>query len=140
MASQPERRRFGIVLRTQRIADRSRRLPPRRHGAATQRAASASVFVTSQDAQGEAITRGFGFFIDKNFVLTSFQVVDGATSVRIDLADGTHTVVTVARSRPNDWAILRLTTIRPLEKAAPDSWKVGDLCYAPGNAAARFKA
>ena len=98
-----------------------------------QRAASASVFVTSQDAQGEAITRGFGFFIDKNFVLTSFQVVDGATSVRIDLADGTHTVVNdlVAWSRPNDWAILKVDydKAQPLEKAAPDSWKVGDLCY-----------
>jgi hypothetical protein len=98
-----------------------------------QRAAAASVFVTSQDAQGEAITRGLGFFIDRNFVLTSFQVVDGATSLRIDLADGTRAVVNdlVAWSRPSDWVILKVDydKAQPLEKAAPDSWKVGDLCY-----------
>jgi hypothetical protein len=107
--------------------------PPPSPGEVYQRASAASVFVTSLDAEGEPITRGFGFFVDKNSVLTAFQVVDGATSLRIDFADGVRTVVydVVAWNRPADWAILKVDSdkVQPLERAAPDSWRVGDLCY-----------
>jgi S1-C subfamily serine protease len=65
--------------------------------------------------------------------LTAFQVVDGATSVRVDFADGSSTTVTgvAAWSRPQDWAILKVNSAngKPLEQAAANSWKVGDLCY-----------
>lgn len=98
-----------------------------------QRAAAASVFVTSLDGNQDAITRGFGFFIDKNTLVTSFQVIDGATSLRVDFADGSSATVNdvVAWNRPQDWAILKVDSgkVQPLEKAPPDSWKIGDLCY-----------
>lgn len=98
-----------------------------------QRAAQASVFVTSLDEDRQEITRGFGFFIDKSAVITAFQVVDGASSVRLEFADGSSTTVNnlVAWNRREDWAILKgeSAKVQPLEKAAPNSWKVGDLCY-----------
>jgi S1-C subfamily serine protease len=98
-----------------------------------QRAAAASVFVTSLDENGEAITRGFGFFIEKGVVLTAFQLIDGASSLRVDLADGSHVTINdvVAGNRRQDWAMLKVASanVQPLEKAAPDSWKIGDLCY-----------
>lgn len=58
-----------------------------------QRAAAASVFITSLDGNGEIISRGLGFFVDKNVVLTAFQMIDGASSLRVDLADGSHVTV-----------------------------------------------
>ncbi len=98
-----------------------------------QRAAAASVFVTSLDENGETISRGFGFFVDKNLVLTAFQVIDGASSLRMELADGSSMTIgnVVAWNRGQDWAILKVETskVQPLEKAAPNSWKIGDLCY-----------
>lgn len=98
-----------------------------------QRAAAASVFVTSLDHNGDVISRGLGFFIQKNLVLTAFQVIDGASSLRVDLADGSHATINdvVAWNRPQDWAFLRVDSgqMQPLEKAAPNSWRVGDLCY-----------
>ncbi|HYL67601.1 MAG TPA: serine protease [Candidatus Limnocylindria bacterium] len=98
-----------------------------------QRAAPATVFVTSLDESGDAITRGFAFFIDKGALLTAFQVLDGATSLRVDFADGSNVIVSnvVAWNRRQDWAILKIDSanVQPLEKAAPNSWKIGDLCY-----------
>jgi Trypsin-like peptidase domain len=98
-----------------------------------QRAAAASVFVTSLDENGEVISRGIGFFIDKGIILTALQSVDGSSSVRIDLANGSHVTADglVAWNRAQDWAILKIDpgNVQPLEKAPLDSWKVGDFCY-----------
>lgn len=107
--------------------------PPPSAGEVYQRSAAASVFVTSLDADGEAISHGLGFFVDKGTVLTAFQVVDGATSVRVDLADGSNVKVNNVSgwSRREDWAVLKVDSpgVQPLEKAAPNSWKIGDLGY-----------
>ena len=98
-----------------------------------QRAAAASVFLTSLDADGEPITYGFGFFIANNTVLTAFQVINGANAVQVDLPDGSHATLkeVIAWNRRQDWALLKVESgkAQPLEKAAPNSWKVGDLCY-----------
>ena len=98
-----------------------------------QRAAPATVFLTSLDESGDAITRGFGFFIDKGVLLTAFQVIDGATSLRVDFADGSNLILNnvVGWNRRQDWAILKIdsASVQPLEKAIPNSWKIGDLCY-----------
>jgi S1-C subfamily serine protease len=96
-------------------------------------AAAASVFLTSLDQDGQAISSGLGFFVDQGIVLTAFQMIDGASSVRVDLADGSNATVAnlVAWNRRQDWAILKmdLPKVEPLQRAAPGSWKVGDTCY-----------
>ena len=97
------------------------------------RVAPATIFVTSLDQNGEPITRGLGFFIASGSVLTAFQVIDGATSLHLDFADGSSANVTsvVAWNRQQDWAILKVNApnSKPLDQAAANSWKVGDLCY-----------
>ncbi|HXX19197.1 MAG TPA: trypsin-like peptidase domain-containing protein [Candidatus Acidoferrum sp.] len=102
-------------------------------GEVYQRAAAASVLVTSLDQNGDAISHGLGFFLEKNLVLTAFQVIDGASSLTVDLADGSHATINdlVAWNRSADWAILKVDSAQaqPLEKAAANSWRVGDLCY-----------
>jgi S1-C subfamily serine protease len=96
-------------------------------------AAAASVVVTSLDQDGEVISSGLGSFVDKGIVLTAFQLVDGASSVRVDLADGSRATVAnlVAWNRRQDWAILKMDSrsVEPLQRAKPNSWKVGDVCY-----------
>ncbi|MGH9734032.1 MAG: S1 family peptidase, partial [Candidatus Acidiferrales bacterium] len=81
----------------------------------------------------EPITRGLGFFIASGSIVTAFQVIDGASSLRLDFADGSSAKVAdvAAWNRAQDWAILRVDSPneKPLEQAAPDSWRVGDLCY-----------
>jgi hypothetical protein len=98
-----------------------------------QRAAPATVFLTGLDENGELITRGFAFFIERGVLLTAFQVIDGATTLRADFADGSNVSISsvVAWNRRQDWAILRVDTayVQLLEMAAPNSWKIGDLCY-----------
>lgn len=107
--------------------------PPPSPAEIYQRAAPATIFVTSLDQNGEPITRGLGFFVGDGSVLTAFQAIDGASSLRLDFADGSFAKVTdvVNWNRPQDWAILKVNepTGKPLEQAAPNSWKVGDECY-----------
>ena len=98
-----------------------------------QRASTAAIFITSLDQNGEVITRGLGFFIANGSVLTAFQVIDGASSLRLDFADGSSATVAglLAWSRLQDWAILKVgsSNSNPLEQAPAGSWKVGDICY-----------
>lgn len=107
--------------------------PPPSPAEIYQRAAPATVFVTSLDQNGEPISHGLGLVVANGSVLTAFQAVDGASSVRVDFADGSTTTATsvTAWSRPQDWAILKVNSPngKPLEQAAPNSWKIGDLCY-----------
>jgi len=107
--------------------------PPPSAAQVYQRAASATAFITSLDENGGPITRGLGFLIDKGLVLTAFQAIDGASSLRLEFADGSRIAVAdvLAWNREQDWALLAVPSEKeqPLTRAAPDSWKVGDLCY-----------
>lgn len=107
--------------------------PPPSPAEIYQRAAPATIFVTSLDQNGELIGHGLGFLIANGTVLTAFQAIDGASSVRLDFADGSNATVSsvAAWSRPQDWAILKVNAPngKPLEQAAANSWKIGDLCY-----------
>lgn len=97
------------------------------------RAAATTVFVTSLDQNGAPITRGLGFFVGDGCVLTAFQAIDGASSLRLDFADGSFAKVTdvVSWNRSQDWAILKVRepSGKPFEQAAPNSSKVGDEGY-----------
>lgn len=107
--------------------------PPPSAGDVYQRAVAASVFIDNEDAKGELIRRGSGFFIGKEEILTAFQVIDGASSLQIEFSDGSHTTVhqVQAWNRLQDWAILQVDSskVRPLERAQSGSWKVGDHGY-----------
>lgn len=98
-----------------------------------QRAVASSVFIDSKDPDNQLIRQGSGFFIRKGMVLTAFQVIDGASSLGIELADGSQitTNQVLAWNRWQDWAILKVDAPneQPLERAVANSWKVGDHCY-----------
>ena len=98
-----------------------------------QRALSASVFIDSLDAGGDVFRQGSGFFIGKGIVATAFQVIDGASSLRIDFPNGQNATTdrVLAWNRWQDWAIIKVddSTAQALERAPTDSWKVGDQGY-----------
>lgn len=101
------------------------------------RAVAASAFIESLDSNGNVIRQGSGFFIGDESLVTAFQVIDGATSLRIEFPDG-HDVPTnqvVAWNRRQDWAILKIAAPRAgvLQQAPANSWKVGDVGYLLGS-------
>ncbi|HLW81084.1 MAG TPA: serine protease [Candidatus Acidoferrales bacterium] len=94
---------------------------------------AASVFIDSLGADGSVFRQGSGFFIGKGIVATAFQVIDGATSLRIDFPNGQNAITdrVLAWNRWQDWAILKVDdlSMQVLERAPADSWKVGDHAY-----------
>lgn len=75
-------------------------------------------------------------------MLTAFQVIDGASSLRVVGASGRaiDTKTVVAWNRRQDWAVLQVAGIEGPEFAIAktDSWGVGDRCFyldaaGPGN-------
>jgi S1-C subfamily serine protease len=98
-----------------------------------QRALAATVVVEGLDANGENLGAGSGFFVADNLVLTGFENIDGASSARLVLSDGTRLQAqgVLTFSRLNDWALLGVRTPKSsaLPIAAADSWQVGDHCF-----------
>ena len=97
------------------------------------RAAAASVLVQNINAKGARRSVGTGFFIGPGQLLTTFQVIDGASRVRVDVPLNQLTEVTevVAYKRRQNWVILKLPfdTMPVLKRAAPGSWSIGDRNY-----------
>ncbi len=93
-----------------------------------------SVFVQRLGARGEVTGAGSGFFVSRNVVLTAFQVIDAASNLRVGLADGRRieTDEIIAWDRRQDWALLKVSAGETpvLPRARPNSWNVGDRCYA----------
>lgn len=96
-----------------------------------QRALAASVTLENSRADGERAVAS-AFYIAPGLVLTAFQVIDGAASLRAVLPDGHAVQVTeiAAWNRRQDWAILKVESAQNpiLPAAKPDSWTVGDRC------------
>ena len=107
--------------------------PPPAASDVYQHAVAASVFVDGLDSEGQVISRGSGFFVASGQVMTAFQNIDGASSVRIQLPDGTRANVNIvlAYNRWEDWAVLKADApnITPLEFAKAGAFKVGDISY-----------
>lgn len=124
---------FEIIANPAIPAAPSMPAPPPSAGDVYQRAVAASVFIDNQDANGELIRRGSGFFIAKGEILTAFQVIDGASALQIEYPDGSQGTVkqVLAWNRLQDWALLEVNSsnVRPLERAQTGSWKVGDHGY-----------
>jgi trypsin-like peptidase len=105
-----------------------------------QKVQAATVSIEKRNAAGELMSQGSGTSIGSGLVLTAFQVIDGAASLRILLPDGQtiHSKDVAAWNRRQDWAILRVNLEKTpqLVSAKLDSWAVGDRCYYLDTAAA----
>jgi S1-C subfamily serine protease len=91
------------------------------------------VFIEHVDKTGSGTVSGSGFFVSPNTVVTSFNVIDGAESLRLALGDKTFTVEgVVARNRFQDWAVLRTAerSSDVLTLADAKSGEVGERCVA----------
>lgn len=97
------------------------------------RAAAASVVVQNLNAKGVRRSVGTGFFIGPGQLLTTFQVIDGAARLRVDVPLNQLTEVTevLAYNRRQNWVILKLPfdNMPVLKRAAPGSWSIGDRNY-----------
>lgn len=97
------------------------------------RAAASSVLIENINQKGIRRNVGSGFFIGPGRLLTAFQVIDGAAKVRIVGPQGRliETAEVLSWNRRQDWIILKvdLDNVATLERAAVDSWAIGDRCY-----------
>jgi serine protease Do len=89
------------------------------------------------DARSEGVSLGSGFIVRSDgLILTNHHVIEGATEVRIQLANGTrHRVEVVASDRTVDLALLRIPGAEGLPVAAfaePESIRPGQWVLAIG--------
>jgi len=106
------------------------------------KANASTVSIENRSDQGQMLNVGEGFVIGPGLVLTAFQVIDGASSLRVVGAGGRSidTKTVAAWSRRQDWAILQVAGIEEsaFAVAKADSWSIGDRCFyldaaGPGN-------
>jgi S1-C subfamily serine protease len=92
-----------------------------------------SVSVDNLNEKGEKRITGSGFFLADKAVLTAFQVINGASSLRVRMPDGSaiETKELLAWNRLQDWAIVKVPSMAPDRIARADklSWVVGDRCF-----------
>jgi S1-C subfamily serine protease len=95
-------------------------------------AQATTLSVEALDATGNRLAVGSGFVAAEGLVLTAFQVIDGASRLRVS-AYGKPPVETdevAGWDRHQDWALLRTPRFPPPHLAIERerSWKVGDRC------------
>jgi hypothetical protein len=97
------------------------------------RAGDASVFIDRLDAHGQRAGRGMGFFLGENIVATAFQVIDGASALRVTLPNGQTAEgnFILAWNRRQDWAVLEVlaASTPPLERVKSNAEAVGDRVF-----------
>jgi len=71
---------------------------------------AATVLIERLDARGVRIDTGSGFLIEPDVMLTAFQVIDGATKVRVSLPDGRR-IETQEALRWDQWQDLALLKV-----------------------------
>jgi hypothetical protein len=71
---------------------------------------AATVLVEKLDARGVRIDSGSGFLVEPDVMLTAFQVIDGATKLRVSLPDGRRleTQEALGWDKWQDWAFLKV--------------------------------
>ena len=96
-------------------------------------AVPAMVSIERLDAQHRRLGLGSGFFLENDLIATSFENIQGASYLRLVLANGASLDFdsVLAWNRREDWALLRLGTpvSNSLAAAKPNSWEVGDRCF-----------
>lgn len=97
------------------------------------RASAASVMVESINAKGTRRNVGTGFFIGAGKLLTAFQVIDGATKVRVVGPQGRliETTEVHAFNRRQDWIILKVAIegVPSLEPDIANAAAIGDRSF-----------
>jgi S1-C subfamily serine protease len=92
-----------------------------------------TVWVERMDAQRHRISVGSGFVAEGNLIVTTFENIESASSVRVTSANGVSVDLNglAAWNRSEDWAVMRspepFSGALPLAK--PGSWQIGDTCY-----------
>lgn len=85
------------------------------------------------DPQGQSLHHSSGFLLKDGTIVASFRSIDGATTLRLHLANGDSlpSPMIAAWDRHQDWVILSTNTKGgpSLKLAESKSWKVGDQCY-----------
>ena len=123
---------FQIIAapRPDNVVTISRVLPP---AEIYKRALAATVFIENINAKGDRRSVGSGFLLTKDRVVTAFEVIDGATKLRMITPTGQRLDAqeVIAWNRRQDWAILRISSEQTsmLSPAGPNSWAVGDRSY-----------
>jgi hypothetical protein len=93
-------------------------------------AMGATLDVQRLNAAGEVLGTSSAFVVKDGVLLTAYDVIDCAKSLRVVLPDGRQieSLAILAGDRPQDWALLQVPPlgIAPLQFAKPDTWAVGD--------------
>src|SRR5262249_7007513 len=95
-------------------------------------ALASTVQIEKLDPNGKTLRRASGFFSKQGQVVTTFRVIDGATTLKLRLPDDRQIPVdlVLAWNRRQDWVILGVDAEVPTLKIADfKSWNVGDFCY-----------
>jgi S1-C subfamily serine protease len=97
-----------------------------------QKAFDTTVTIEKIDANGTPAGRASGFWIGEGRLLTAFSAIDGASTLRILLRDGSQltTDQVLAWNRWQDWALLKVGHSPKvwLKRSSAASVKVGDRC------------
>ena len=105
---------------------------------------AATVLLVMEDANGELLGYGSGFFVRTNQIATNFHVIDGAaqgTAKRV----GQETEYTIegvtAMDESHDLAILQISAsgVQPLLLGDSDTVEIGDTVYVAGNPKGYFE-
>jgi hypothetical protein len=96
------------------------------------KAMDSTVTIEKLAADGVVLGKGIGFWVGNGQLLTAFDVIDGATTLRVFLKDGSQltTDQVLAWNRWQDWALLKLDGDAKvwLKRGANDAPNVGDRC------------
>jgi hypothetical protein len=96
-------------------------------------AVASAVSIDGLDPAGRTIKHGSGVLLKQSLIATSFRVVEGASSLRLRLSDGTEVRIDklTAWNRRQDWAVFSIESpsLATLKLAEPKSWNIGDHCY-----------
>lgn len=94
---------------------------------------ASTVTIESLDQEGRRLNLGSGFVLAPGTVVTAFEVIDGASFVRVMIPPGRSLTAggLLAWNRLQDWALLRagVEGVPALNRAESGSWAVGDRCY-----------
>ena len=108
------------------------------------KALAATVLLIMEDANGEPLGLGSGFFVDTNLIATNFHVIEGASRGTVKLVEQ-ETEYTIedfmAIDKNNDLAILQVAApdVQPLPFGDSDTVEVGDAVYVASNPKGYFE-